>query len=88
MVHRRIEPDPADADYRLLQLIAEVEGIDVTELPPIYDRIDHLVTRMYEDPPSAEAQAQLKFSYAGYRITLDQDGNVSLIKIADGLPSD
>jgi hypothetical protein len=88
IVYRRIEPDPADADYRLLRLIADVEGIDVTELPPIYDRIDHLVTKMYEDPPSAEAQAQLEFSYAGYRITLDQDGNVSLIKIADGLHSE
>ena len=88
IVHRRIEPESGDADYRLLQLIAEVEGIDVTNLPPIYDRIDHLVTKMYENPPSPEAQAQLSFSYAGYRITLDQDGNVSLIKIADGLPSE
>jgi hypothetical protein len=86
IVHRRIEPEPEDADYRLLQLIADVEGIDVTDLPPIYGRIDHLVSNMYEDPPSAEAQAQLKFSYAGYRISLDQDGNVSLMKIADGLP--
>ncbi|SDE93495.1 HalOD1 output domain-containing protein [Halorientalis regularis] len=86
IVHRRIEPKAGDADYRLLRLIAEVEGIDVTELPPIYDRIDHLVTRMSENPPSPEAQAQLSFSYAGYPITIDQDGKVSLIRIADGLP--
>ncbi|RXK46409.1 HalOD1 output domain-containing protein [Halorientalis pallida] len=88
IVHGRIEPEPADADYRLLRLIADVEGLDVTDLPPIYDRIDHLVTKMYEDPPSSEAQAQLAFSYAGYRIRIDQDGNVSLMKIADGLPSE
>jgi hypothetical protein len=82
--HRKIEPEPEDADYRLLRLIANVEGVDVTDLPPIYDRIDHLVGHMYQNPPSPDAQAQLEFSYYGYRITLDQDGNVSLMKLADG----
>jgi hypothetical protein len=81
--HRKIEPDPEDANYRLLGIIANLEHTDEIDLPPLYDRIDHLVTQVFEDPPHPEAQVQIEFSYYGYRITLDQSGNVQLMRLAD-----
>ena len=32
------------------------------------------VRTLYSSPPPAEAQAMIKFTYEGYRITLYQDG--------------
>ena len=58
----------------LLRAIADIEGIDETELPALYSCIDEMIEHFYSNPPSAEAQARLEFSFHGYRITLFQDG--------------
>ncbi|UPV76315.1 hypothetical protein M0R89_19320 (plasmid) [Halorussus limi] len=81
--HRRITPEAEEANRSLLRLVANLENCDVTDLPPLYDQIDHMVEHLFETPPPPEAQAEIEFSYHGYRIQLDQRGNVSFMKLAD-----
>ncbi len=54
----------------------------MTDLPPLYDRIDHMVKQLFTSPPPPDAQVELEFSYFGYRIRLDQGGNASVRKLA------
>ena len=82
--HRKVTPDVEEANQSLLRLVANLENCEVTDLPPLYDRVDHLVDHLFTSPPPPEAQAELEFSYVGYRIRIDQSGNVSLKKLADG----
>ncbi len=58
----------------LLRAIADLEGADETDLPSLYPCIDEMIEKLFADPPSSEAQAELEFSYTDYRITLFQDG--------------
>lgn len=60
----------------LVEIVADVDGTDAMELTPIYDRADDLVADLFESPPEADADAELEFSYQGYRITVRQDGTV------------
>lgn len=81
IAHRSITTDPDDADYEFLELIAEQESCDVTDLPPMHPRIDDVVSEVFQDPPSKDAQLRIQFSYFGYRVDLDQSGNVSLMRV-------
>lgn len=81
--HRKVAPEPEEANQHLLRLVANLENCEVNDLPPLYDRIDHLVEGLFTSPPPAEAQAEIEFSYYGYRIELDQDGNISLMKLGE-----
>lgn len=86
MTYRReVTPDPEDGFHELLHAVADLEGCDVEALPPLYDRVDHLVENLFEDPPTPKAQAEVQFTYYDYRITLDQLGHVSLRKQHESL---
>lgn len=81
--HRKVTPDPDEANQSLLRSIADLERCAVTDLPPLYEQVDHLIEHLFNSPPPPEAHAELQFSYHGYRIELDQTGNATLMKLAD-----
>lgn len=81
--HRSIEPDTETANVDLVGVIAELEGCDAEELPPFWSRVDGLVGDVFSAPPEPEAQVRLQFSYAGYRVGVDQSGDVELMKVVD-----
>lgn len=81
IVTTEIEPDPETAEYDLLEIIADLDGVDITDLPSLYDQMDHFVETLFETPPAPEAQLELSFSYAGYRISVDQTGAVTLVNV-------
>jgi hypothetical protein len=83
IIYRDITPDPDAAEYDLLEIIAEMEGVGMDELPSLYTEVDHFVETLFEDPPSPDAQMEIRFSYAGYRITITQGGRVKLVPVAD-----
>jgi len=85
--HRKVTPDPDEANRSLLRLIANLENCEVTDLPPLYERVDHLVENLFTSPPPAEAQVEIEFSYHGYRVELDQKGNASFMKLGES-PTD
>lgn len=68
----------------MIEVIAELEGRESSDLSALYGTIDHVIDRLFSEPPSPEAQAQLEFTYEGYRIVLNQDGHATFMKIAEG----
>jgi hypothetical protein len=85
IVRRRISTDPAEAEFDLLAVIADLEGTTEEDLPSLYHELDHVIETLFETPPSPESQLQIAFSYAGYRITMDQRGTVELVKVKESL---
>jgi hypothetical protein len=81
IVRTTIDPDASTAEFDLLQIIADRENVEIEELPSFYTQIDHMVESLFKDPPSPEAQIELDFTYAGYRIRLTQTGEVTLFNI-------
>jgi len=81
ILRREVEPTEDEANYRVLETIAEVEDVDVTALPPMYTRIDHILDELFSDPPEPAAQVEMTFSYYGYRVTIDQEGVICLRKL-------
>lgn len=58
--------------------VAELKGVESDELAPLYDSINSLLDNIFSRPPQPEAEVEVSFSYEGFRITVRQDGTVSL----------
>ena len=82
-VRRQIPPDPVTAEYDLLEILADVEGCEIEDLPPLYNEVEHVVETLFRTPPSTAAQMSISFSYAGYRITIDRSGAVKFVAVKD-----
>ena len=65
---------------QVAEIVAELEGVGVNEMYPIYDQMDDVLDNIFSEPPSPAAQLQLTFSYEGYRITIEQDGHAKFVK--------
>lgn len=88
IVHRELfEGDAPDAEddpeIDIARIVADLEGKETTDISALYDTIDHLVEHLYSTPPPIEAQAQLEFTFEGYRIVLTQDGTARFLKVAE-----
>ncbi|WP_136715943.1 HalOD1 output domain-containing protein [Halorientalis salina] len=79
--HFQFDTSENEPTYIIVETVAELEGVDSDELPSLYDTIDHMADNLYSDPPTAKAQVEMTFTYAGYRITLNQDGSAEFLKI-------
>jgi len=87
LIRREVEPAEDEANYRVLETIADVEGVEVTDLPPLYERIDHILDHLFDTPPAPDAQVVITFSYYGYRVRVDQEGHVELARL-NGAPEE
>ncbi|MFC6716015.1 HalOD1 output domain-containing protein [Natrialbaceae archaeon GCM10025810] len=58
----------------------DFEGVDSTEVPTIYRCVDGILTERFAHPPAPEAQLEVPFSYSGYRVTIDLNGNAKFVK--------
>jgi hypothetical protein len=76
-----IPPDPTTAEYHLAEIIAELNGKQMDELPPLYTQIDHMVEQLFKNPPAPEAQVELSFSYCGFRVKLTQRGQLTIVPV-------
>jgi hypothetical protein len=80
-VRTQITPDEEAAEFDFLEIVAELEGREMDELPSLYTEVDHLLETLFQTPPSQQSQVKISFSYAGYRITIDQQGGIELIPV-------
>jgi len=85
IVHRELfegeQPGTDDPEIDIARIVADLEGEDPTDIGSLYDTIDHLVEHLFSNPPPIEAQAELEFTFEGYRIELSQDGQATFMKI-------
>ncbi|WP_168215825.1 HalOD1 output domain-containing protein [Halorussus ruber] len=86
IVHRelfegQLPGDADDPEIDIARIVADLEGEDPTDIGSLYDTIDHVVEHLFSNPPPIEAQAELAFTFEGYRIELSQDGRATFLKI-------
>lgn len=69
-----------DPTVQFLELLAELQGSDVTSLPPLFERLDADLLDALFDQASAGADpgVELRFRYAGFDVLLNSDGTVFL----------
>lgn len=79
--HRQVDPHPEEGGIDMVELIADLEDKGPTELDSLYERVDNMLSELFSNPPSPEAQVELSFTYSGYRINVDQAGHVRLMPI-------
>lgn len=80
ILHRQLDPDGDAPEMQILDALADIEGTDVTELPPLWNCVDGMVEHLFSTPPDPEAQMTVEFSYSTYRITIEQDGSIAFVK--------
>lgn len=81
LVFRRLDTERDEPAAEVSEIVAELKGTDNSNLPTIYGTIDHLLTHLFDNPPSADAQAKVEFHYAGYQITVHQHGGATFLKL-------
>lgn len=82
IVHRELNTDREEPAVAIAEVVAELEGKRADELTTIYDCIDGMISELYSNPPSSEAQMTVEFTYSGYRITVEQSGAAKFVQVA------
>jgi hypothetical protein len=59
--------------------VAELTDRNMEDLEPAWQVIDDILVHLFADPPAAKAQAEISFTYEGYRITIEQNGTGTFI---------
>lgn len=80
IINRNLDTDAENPGVEVAETVADIEGKDATELATIYGCVDGALDKIFSNPPSPEAQMEMKFSYEGYRITIRQDGSSTFVK--------
>lgn len=81
IVAKRVLDTDQDAPAtQIVEVVAELENTNLTDLSPIYNCIDDLVTDLFSSPPPEEADANITFTYRGYRIHVQQDGTTTFLQ--------
>ncbi|AGB16018.1 hypothetical protein Halru_1406 [Halovivax ruber XH-70] len=81
IVHRKMNTDRAEPAVAIAEVVAELEGKQPDELTPTYNCIDGVISKLYSNPPSPEAQITVEFTYSGYRITVEQSGAAEFVQV-------
>lgn len=81
IVHRTLSTDDDDPAVDVAKVVAELEDVKPDELPTTYNCIDGMLDELYAEPPSPDAQMEVSFTYAGYRITVEQNGDAKFIAV-------
>lgn len=81
--HRNLKKSDTDPEVALIHALAEIKGVDETELTQLYFCINNMIEDLFRSPPPPEATAQLMFSYEGYHITIYQDGHTVFQRLGE-----
>ncbi|MFC6824061.1 HalOD1 output domain-containing protein [Halopelagius fulvigenes] len=88
MVYTRnsLRADAADSvTERILISVADREGTDVLSMPPLYESVD---PDALEQLVAFGGVAEISFTYLGYDVTVDGDGNVRVRKLGNSSGGD
>jgi hypothetical protein len=82
VAQRQLNADRGDQMIQLVELIADIDDVEPTEISPIYRDIDSLVSDFFGSQPPSRGDATLAFSYQGYRIHVQQDGRTTVRELS------
>jgi hypothetical protein len=77
MVRRQLDTDVEKPAVQIVRTLADVEDRDPTEYTDIWGCADGVLGHLFSNPPAPEANMQITFDYEGYRISVDQFGDVA-----------
>ena len=80
VVHRQFDTDAENPAIEVVAAIADIDGREMTDLPPLYNCIDGVLDDLFSDPPSPEAEMRITFNYEGYRVGVTQDGSGTFVE--------
>lgn len=69
--------------YAAVSAVAEVDGTDPVELPPLYDAIDPEALNALFTSQSHAPVERLSFQYAGYEVVVRGNGTVLVRAVGD-----
>lgn len=72
-----LDSDDLSTSVAVVYTVAEAEGTDPLDLPPLYDAIDPDYLDRLGDDPTADDYA--RFTYAGYRVHATASGDVTVL---------
>jgi hypothetical protein len=81
IIRRELDTSEEEPATQIAMAVADIEDKEVDELESLYQTVDHVVDHIFSDPPKPGAQVEVAFSYEGYRITIDQEGVVTFVKV-------
>ena len=80
ILHRQIDTDRETPVVAIAEIVSEIENVPHEELTTTYEHLDHILQELFSNPPVPEAQVEVSFTYEGYRVKVEQDGHVQLIR--------
>jgi len=80
VTHRELETDEENPAGQIVEIVAELKNTEIEELENAWQALGDLLDSLFTNPPSPEAQAQICFSYEGYRITVEQSGHATFVQ--------
>ena len=63
---------------RVVSVVAERKGVSESALPPLYESVETSALEELFEHTTADTKLVVQFSYAGYRITIDEFKGVSI----------
>ncbi|MCL9814087.1 HalOD1 output domain-containing protein [Natranaeroarchaeum aerophilus] len=72
--------DPeSDIVLTIVEHVADLTDVDVTELPPLYDSVNPgALADLMASPQSSDSSVDVSFRYQGCRITVSSAGTVTI----------
>ena len=83
IIHRELDTTRDSPSAEIAEIVADLEDTDSDELASVWRCIDDMLTSLFSDPPSPDAQLVVTFSYEGYRITVEQNGTARFVKTSE-----
>lgn len=80
VIRRKLDTEGETPTVQIVEIVADLEQTNQSELPPMYNCIDGVLKNLFSDPPAPEAQMTIEFSYKTYRITVEQGGTATFVK--------
>ncbi|AGB38453.1 HalOD1 output domain-containing protein [Natronococcus occultus] len=80
ITRRTLNTDREEPTAQIPEIVAEFEGRDPTDLPPVYYSVDELLSSLFSSPPRASADAAVEFTYQEYRFRVRQDGTTTVTR--------
>lgn len=82
IVYRELDRDGENPAVQVARVVAELDDRDVTAMDDVYGCVDGVLDRLFDDPPSPDAKMTISFDYAGYRVTVRQDGSAEFRRLS------
>ena len=77
--HRQLDHDAEEPAVAVAEAVADLRGVEVTELSSTYDCLNGILDHLFSNPPKETAEIEISFNYEGYHISVRQDGSADFV---------